>query len=421
MTTSTESKHSESIINKTQKSVLLSSLLHEPFLALYGWVAFILRKDLGAGALVLGILVTLKPFVSIFSFYWIAASQKRNLRLNLLTLGVLARVPFLLFFWIDQVGFVVFAAAFYLLLSRAAIAPWMEILKRNLPKENRHTIFTMGSAIGYAEGVLLALCLGVFLDMNPDAWKALFCGSSLLGILGVLLQASVPLHINEENSPTEITSLKKFFLDPWKSSYKLIRSRPDFARFQLGFMACGVGVMMVIALLPLYFVDVLQLSHLNFATARQICMGFGFLASSALWSRALNRHSISKLTFIVCLFFSLFTGCLIMASSNIVWIYIAYIIYGIAQGGSHNLWHLSGPMFAKGENSQKFVGVNVLAVGIRGLIVPSFSLLLFSFIGLLPTLIIAMFTCLFGALIMLKKEVKDPVKKTGLVDNLTPN
>lgn len=392
------------IHRKTKQIVLWTSLLHEPFLALYAWIPFILRKDLGATAFQVGLLITLKPLVSVFSFYWISATQKKSLRTNLLFLGILGRVPFLLFFWIDQVGFIIFAAALYLLLARAAIAPWMEILKQNLPDKVREKIFTWGSALGYAEGIFLAISLGILLDVHPSSWKFLFFISGAIGIMAVILQTKAPIDL--ESFPTEnrkeITRLRKFFLQPWKDCIQLIKSRKDFAQFQWGFMACGCGIMIAIAILPLYFVDVLDLSHVTFATARQICMGTGFVFSSPFWARALSQQTIARLTFFVCLAFALFSGSLLLAKTHLLWLYVAYVIYGIAQGGSHNLWHLSGPMFSAGESSHKYTGVNVITVAVRGAVIPGVSIYLYSLFGASWTLITSMGICLLGGLFMLK-------------------
>jgi hypothetical protein len=61
---------------------------------------------------------------------------------------------------------------------------------------------------------------------------------------------------------------------------------------------------------------------------------------------------------------------MMLAPLHLGWLYAAYLIFGIAQGGSHLIWHLSGPIFSEAEESSRYSGVNVLMVGIRGLIAP---------------------------------------------------
>lgn len=391
------------IVTKTKNKLLHATFFHEPFVVLYAWMPFLLRKDLLASPFQVALLITLKPLISVFSFYWISANSQKHLRANLMLLGILGRIPFLLFFWIDSIGFLIFASTLYMLFSRAAIAPWMEILKRNLPDVKREKIFSFGSALGYAEGVILAFSLGWLLDYNPHLWRGVFFCSAILGMIGVALQATVPLNEEIYEQRPQSKSLKEFLIGPWKTCFELLKTKTDFAKFQWGFMAGGIGIMMVVTVLPIYFVDTLNLSHTNFASARQICMGFGFVLSSSFWARALNKRSITQLTFWICAGFGLFAGLLLLGSAQIIWIYIAYIFYGVAQGGSHNLWHLSGPLFARGEDSSQYSGINIITVGIRGLFVPALSMSLYSLLGPQKVILCGMCICFLGAIAMLKK------------------
>src|SRR5438105_8768386 len=86
---------------KTKKAFLWMALANEPFIVLYALLPFIIRKDLGASIFQLSILASLRPVLSIFSFYWSAhlTKQKNFLRSNLISDWFLARVPFLFIRW----------------------------------------------------------------------------------------------------------------------------------------------------------------------------------------------------------------------------------------------------------------------------------------------------------------------------------
>ncbi len=398
---------------KTRFALLWTSLLNEPFLALYALLPFIFRKDVGASAFQIALLTTLRPVVSLISFYWSAKVAKRadRLRSNLVISGILARLPFLCVPFIHNVWFLIFASAIYMLFSRAGIPAWMEILKLNLPKEERERLFSLSSALGYAEGVLLALSIGAMLDMAGSMWKVLFFASALVGIGGVLIQKRIPVHA-EKIDPAPMAK-ENGLLKPWKDTWHLMRSRPDFARFQWGFMAGGFGIMLVIAMLPLFFVDVLHLSHADFAAGRSICMGLGFVASSPFWGNALGRTGIMPVTAWVCIGFGLFPALLILAPYSLAWFYVAYFIYGIAQGGSHIVWHLSGPIFAGNEDSSQFSSVNVIMVGMRGMIAPFLGSLLYAFLGALPVLIAGMLLCFCGSWLM-RVKIKEIAYGKGI-------
>ena len=390
-----------SYAKKTRWSLIMSSLIHEPFSSIYIWLPFILRKDLNASVLQIAILVTLKPVISIFSFYY-TSLRSHNVRQAFVTAGILARIPFLLFPFFNNIWYFIFASTTYMLFYRAAIPSWMEILKLNLNKEMRHRYFTLSSAMGYAEGVFLSLYLGYLLDVHFELWRSLFALFAAIGIVGVVMQAFLP--INRENwVPKERQPLK--LLQPWKDTIKLMRERPDFAHFQWGFMGAGFGIMLVIVVVPLYFADILQLSHKEFANARYIFMGFGFILCSPIWSRLMNRLSVFQVTSLVTLSFAFFPISLMFATTSPLFLYLAFAIYGLAQSGSHTVWHLSGPIFAQDEDSSHFSGVNIVMVGLRGMVAPLLGGLLYATCGSMFVLVLGMLLCLFSSWFMLFRRL----------------
>ena len=390
---------------RTRLTLLATSLLNEPLIALYASLPFILRKDLGATPLQVSLLIMSRPIVSLFSFYW--GTFSKNLKTNLVVSGLLARLPFLCFFWMDNIWFVILCSALYMLFSRAGIPPWMEILKRNMPQEKQQKLFSLSSALGFAEGVVLTLGVGTLIDTEKEAWKALFLFGALLGILGVYLQRKLPVkQVRQEKS---IEREEGTLLKPWKESLQLVRERPDFALFQLGFMIGGFGIVLIASVLPFFFADTLHLSHLNFGAARWLCMGIGFVLSSPFFGQALSRQTIASLTGLIYLGFAIFPLLLLLAPWHLSFLYCAYIIYGIAQGGSHIVWHLSGPIFAGSANSSRFSNMNILTVGIRGLFAPILGGYCCSLFGPEPILLLGALLCFCGASVTwAKKRVISP-------------
>jgi hypothetical protein len=92
----------------------------------------------------------------------------------------------------------------------------------------------------------------------------------------------------------------------------------------------------------------------------------------------------------------LYPLCLVAATIHISWVYIAYLLYGIMQGGSELSWHLSGPIFAKQEDSSPFSGVNVVSIGVRGCIMPFLGYFLFNTFGAVPVLFLCVFLLLMA-------------------------
>jgi len=133
-------------------------------------------------------------------------------------------------------------------------------------------------------------------------------------------------------------------------------------------------------------------------------MGIGVVISSSAWGRAMGRFPLAPLTGSIIFLFALFPAFLLLSTTGIAWLYIAYIVYGIAQGGSHIVWHLSGPLFSGRDDSSLYSGVNVVMQGLRGMIFPFLGSLLCNVTGPLFVLGLGLAFCLYGTYFMLARK-----------------
>ena len=392
-------------MKKTHLALVLSTLLNEPLTCLLIWLPFILRRDCHASAWQISLLATVRPIVSIFSFYWQRLLRFRgwNHQKSVLFSGLLSRCLFLFFPWVSSIEFIIFSVGVYLFFSRAQVPSWMEILKVNLERTECHKWFSWSSMFGYAEGILLAIGLGNLFDQRLYAWKYLFLVAAILGLIGLFFQTAVPYKFSGPLKEEKI-SLKELFVSPILDMMNLLKTRKDFALFQWGFMSGGLGLMLVNAVCPLFFVDCLNLSHVAYGNAKVIFTGLGYLLASPFWQKRMNRMSIFSLTIGICLGFALFILSLSFSELNLVFLYLAFFIYGVSQAGSHLIWHLSGPEFSKQEDSAIFSSVNVLMVGLRGLIGPVLGSCFYFYLGSKFVFIISFSLCIFGGMLMLKNK-----------------
>ncbi|MDE3046300.1 MAG: MFS transporter [Verrucomicrobiota bacterium] len=392
------------VLNARQKNtsrvLWASNLLNEPLFTLYGFLGFILYKDLGASAWVIALMTTLKPVVTILSFYW--AAGKKRLKSNAMWAGVFMRVPFLLCPWVDDVWFVVAAAVNYMFWYRAGVPAWLEILKRNIKRGRRERSFSLSSGLAYAEGVVLALGMGGLLDREPGLWKFLFFGAAIVGLFSVVLLSRID--VEEEVEEKEVISWKERVVRPWRDSLRLMRERPDFSLFQWGFMLCGFGVMLIQPALPLLAVDALGISYIEMAAAISVAKGLGFSFSSPLWGRMFERFSITQITSGVFLSFGLFPLLLALSPFGLGWLYAAYFWYGVAQGGCHLVWNMSGPLFAGKEDSSRYTGVNVVLAGLRGAVAPGLGSWLSMLWGPIQVLCIGGVLCFYSGFWLFRRK-----------------
>jgi MFS family permease len=398
----TQQVFSEQVSRKTRWALFLSGLLNEPLVGLIGLLPFILRKDLQASVLQIALLNMVKPVVALLSFYW-GASLWRNrqwLRANWIGSWLLARLPFLIFPFVQNIWFFVIGAAVFHFFLRGGMPAQMEILKQNVPQGTRESFFSWSSALNFLGGAILGLFIGT--SMDNGSWKIIIFFSAAIGLLSLILQSQVPVAKFKEQ-PRQKSNL----LTPWKDSWSLLKRRPDFARFQMGFMLGGIGLMMIMPALVLYSADDLALSHTEYTMSRFVWMGLGFVAATPFWRRKIAYEGIYRFTAIACLFFALSALAWALAGFHISWFYAAFFLYGVAQAGSHLIWYLSGPLFAGNGDSSLFSTVNILTVGLRGLIVPLMASLMCEWIGPLPVIVMGGLWCVAGSVYLFAQQAKE--------------
>jgi hypothetical protein len=369
------------LVQSTRSSFLWSRILNVPFFAVLNLLPLILYKELQISALQIAAYVALKPISALLASYWSVSIHKRQDRLNgnVLWANVLRYLPFLFFPWVDSAWFMILASGSYMTLNRGGMPAWMEIFKRNIKGISREQVFAFGSILDYLGPAVLTLGMGLVLDDFHSSWRWLFFGTAVLGLSSTFFLYRLPkIPLKHTGEPLPEITWREKIAQPWKQSWELVQKRPDFARFQIGFMFGGAGLMVMAATLTFFFVDVLHLSYTEIALAIALCKGAGVAASSQLWVRLFHRMDIFHFCALVTLLAALFPFFLLSAQWHTFMLYAAYLLYGVMQGGSELGWHMSGPVFAHEEESSLYTQTNVLTVGLRGCIAPFFGSLLYT-------------------------------------------
>jgi MFS family permease len=385
---------------KTRMALLWMNLASEPLVSLYTFLPFILCKDLDISTFRLSLFFTLRPVLSLLSFYWSAYLKEGRGKLvsNLTWACILAYFPFLFFPLLGNIWYLLAASAIYQLFSRAAIPSLIEILKRNIPKQPRENAFSLFFLLSYIESGILGLAFGFLLDVHRIDWKLLFCSASLIGLSTVFLfrRLRVP---TRESSPQPSLSLAH----PWKESLHLLQKRADFAHFQWMFMIGGAALMLMSPALSKYYAQTLSLSHTDMAVARFVFMALGVAVASYWWRKSLSKISTLQLTLWILIGFGVFPLVLLLAQYHLSFLYLGFLVYGIAQAGSHLLWNLSGTLFCAEQDSSPYTRVSLLMGGVRGAVFPLLGGLLCDMFGQVTVLVLGMAMCFIGAFAMNQK------------------
>ncbi|NGX55053.1 MAG: hypothetical protein KR126chlam2_00675 [Chlamydiae bacterium] len=385
----------KAIFRKTRSIFILSRLFNTPFWTIYNMLFIILYKELHATPFQITSIIVLKPMTSLISPYWSSWIEKRQDRLvsNIVWANILKYIPFLFFPWFQNVWWCIFSFGFYMFLLRGANPAWMEIIKLNIQGKSRERVFAIGSTIDYLGSAVLPIAFAWVLDDHSGSWTWVFFFAACIGILSTLPLIYIPLNAEATSDNKPLFGVKNTIIRPWKSSWTLIKERPDFRRFQVGFMLGGAALMMMHTILPVYFVDVLELTYKEIMFAIALCKGIGFALSSPFWVNLFHKINIFLFCSIVTVFAGLFPVFLFCGYFHISAPYIAYIIYGIMQAGSELSWNMSGPYFAKDLDSSTYSSLNVLTVGLRGCVAPVAATLIGSLTNATTVMVIAFILC----------------------------
>lgn len=358
----------ESYLKRTRTAYVATRVLDTPFWAIYNMLPVIIYKDLDATPFQLAVIIALKPLVSLLSMYWSSSVNSRPDRLisNIVVARILGYLPFFFFPFMSNPWYFIAAFGFYMMLAVGIVPAWMEILKLNIPKQTREKVFSYTQAFGYMGGGLLPFALGFLLDGYFQSWRWLFPLASALALLSFFFQRRL---IIPHTEPVQ-THPQGLFLKPWKTAWKLLVERPDFRKFQIGSMIVGCGLMIIQPALPIYFVDNLHLTYTEIALAITLCKGIAFAVASPFWSKWMQKVDIYSLSSWIAGLGFLFPACLYLSQWELSWLWCGYFCYGIMQSGNELIWNMSGPMFAGDKDSSSYTSVNLLAVGLRGCIIP---------------------------------------------------
>lgn len=396
----------------TQFAYLGNRILGLPFWSLINLLAFILYKNLHISPLQITVIIALKPMSALFAPYWSQFVYQRPDRIikHLMLANILRYIPFLFIPWLDSSWLIILAFGLNIMLYRASIPSWLEIIKCNLSKKVREQTLGYGCMIDYCGAALLTLLLGFMMDHYIHIWRWLFSATALLGLSSSWLLHYIPFVKGAEQHKISTTkphfSLKNHVLKPWKQSWSLIRERADFRHYLTGFMIGGSGLMIMQPALPAFFVDTLKLSYTEMGMALAVCKGIGCGLTSQLWTRLFQRVNIYYFSGLAVLLAGLFPLLLLIAPADILLLYLAYVLYGIMQAGSEFSWHISGMVFSKDKDSSIFSSTNVLIVGLRGCIIPALGASLLPFIHSSGVMMLGGLLCFCAAGYLMHRSVK---------------
>ena len=382
------------------KGYLLSKLMSLPFWGIITILPIILIKEMNASVLQISTIIALKPLSAFFASYWnnFIFHKNKYIIKKLFWSYILKYLLFCSIPFINNTWLIILSYGCYMMIVKGIIPIWMEILNVNYSNKYVSKICSWGLILEYIGIALIPLLFGWVLDSYVGSWKWFFLCFSICGMIPSIYILKIPF--NHTNLIQKSLNIKSHILMPWKDAILLLHKRPDFLKFQIGFFLGGAGLIIMQTVIPKYFSENLNLSYSNILIAIATCKGIGFIFSSSRWRKLFYKINLFSFCSIVTLFALIFPVFLFFAQLKIIFLFIGYVFYGIMQGGSELSWKMSGLVFSNKDDSSPYTSVNILAVGLRGLIFPYFTYGIIMLSNIYFALSLSVIFCLFATIYM---------------------
>ncbi|MDQ7050928.1 MAG: MFS transporter [Enterobacterales bacterium] len=318
-------------------------------------------------------------FANLLSFYWVSLSLGRSKARLVSNLAILFCISGL---FMSVTPFTSLGLVIFLLIYITSRMLWSGILtirsniwRANYPRHIRGKVTAKLATLAAIIMSVTSIIAGWLLDWQFSYFRILFAIFAILSLWGAVQYRLLAVRHQQKEIERENKAEKKVSL---KRMINLLKNNKAFAHYMLAMFLLGMGNLMFMAPLIIYFneqTELLQLEQILLTTAIPLALIPIFVA---WWARLLDRshifafRSIHSWVFVVSL--SLFATAQIVNFPHLF--YLASFIYGFALAGGIIGWNLGHNDFVKQgnldskENPMDYMAIHVSLTGLRGLIAP---------------------------------------------------
>jgi len=361
----------------------------------YILLPFVLGKSLGAPGWLITVVVTMDTAGMLLALYWGQLMAVEGRRRGLFWGGLLGRFILVLMPLSGSMGwFVALVAMVYFF--TALIYPAMNgIFQANIHPDRQGRYFGYGAFIQHTMVIVSSVVIGRILNDNPASYRFIYPFIGVCGFIYMLILAMLPRPEADKTSDPKPWSMPKLpdrmpsanmFVKPFADAWQTFSIDKTFLWYEANFMLYGFAFMMLIAIVPLYFIEKLNLGYEEITTARLLIASAGVALFGPLMGKIMDKYkpaTLCMISFTILGFYPLTLlsaeGSTLAAPATIV--YIAFAVYSLGMSGVNIAWHVGSISFApKGEGGY-YQGIHVAMVGVRGVFGPLVGYLVMRFFG----------------------------------------
>jgi len=267
------------------------------------------------------------------------------------------------------------------------------ILAKNYPSSSRGIRFGISVSVMNFFAIVASFAAGVILDINDMYFKYIFFGVGIITAVSIFSLASIPTK----------NRMMKTVGNPFRDMIKIFRTNRGFWKFQRNFFIYGVAFLILGPVIPIFMVDVLNMSYTEISIARGIIAYLGIAVFAPFSGKALDKHNPflhAARAFAILALFPLFF--LVSYFGGKWFVFAAYGFYSLAMAGVSIIWNLGSTYFSEHDREATYQSVHLTMTGIRGLSAPLFGLLTLSVFGFNTTFGLSAAIFLLAAFLMFR-------------------
>lgn len=398
---------------------LIYSILEGVVLGVLALNEFVFLKSLNGSNIQLGILFQFSMLVFIgLIFINELIRRTKNKAKMLRTTAILTRLPLILLFFFprseaaldgNSIYHLLFLAIFlaYYLAAPIIYPTINQFLKNTYRHENFGRLFSNATSVNKIVMLVVTFAYGIWLDIDPFAFTYIYPIIAIIGIISVFLLSKIPYTDKD-------IIIKKPFKQAVKDSIKrmtnLVVSNKPYLHFELGFMLYGFAFMSTVAVITIYYDEVL---HLNYSSVAFYKNSYNILAIIILPFFGKLLGKIDPRKFAVITFASMLMYILALALTQyfpafvniwnikIYYMMLVYILFHSVFAATMSLlWFIGSAYFGKDEDAGDLQAVHLSLTGIRAAFAPLVGIMFYQLFGYTITFGIAIL-CLFVAVLLM--------------------
>ncbi|MDA3910086.1 MAG: MFS transporter [Bacteroidales bacterium] len=345
-------------------------------------------------------------------------------RIMLRWVGVITRLPLLLFFFFPKDAFAYLNTELYqylflgifliYYLGVIVIHPTInQLLKNNYRDEHMAKLYSWATTANKLVVLLVSFGLGILLDSNYYVFRITWPLMGISGILAVYFLSTIPY------TPVEKVFPRPFFVaigDSIRRMGDILLKNKAYRDFEIGFMLYGFAFMFTVTVITLYLENVLHLSYTSVAFYKNTG-NLVLLFAMPIFGIVLGKidpRKFAQISYSFMFLYILFVGLSEFVETSFVWndlnivlmVLIGFVFFGLFQSAMNLQFSIGSAYFVTNpDHAGDYQAVHLSLVGFRGLFAPFVGLALYRSLGYFPTFMIAC-GCLLIAIIYMQISYK---------------